>query len=76
MGLLSSLILLPLRGPMDGALWVARQILDAADSERNNPATLRALLETLEAQLLSGEITEEDYEVMEIEILERLQAIR
>ena len=73
MGLLRSIILLPLRGPMDGALWVTGQILTAAETEMNDPGTLRRALLSLEQDLLAGRIGEDDYDIAETEILMRLR---
>ena len=74
MGLLRNLLLLPLKGPMDGALWVTRKIVETAEAEVNNPATLRKSLQILEWDLMAGRITEEDYDLAETQILLRLKA--
>jgi hypothetical protein len=73
MGLLTSLLLLPVSGPLSGALWVARQIAEAAESERNSPAALRAALHEAEARLISGELSEVEYDALETVLLERLR---
>ena len=75
MGLLRSLVLLPLKGPMDAALWVTGQILTAAEEEMNDPGTLRRALLALEQDLLAGRISEEDYDAAETQILLRLRGI-
>ena len=41
MGLLRSLLLLPIKSPMDGALWVTQRIVETAETEVGDPATLR-----------------------------------
>lgn len=73
MGLLSKLLLSPIKGPMDGALWVARKVAETAEAELNDPATLRKQLAFLEQELLNGRISEEDYEAAEEDILMRLK---
>lgn len=74
MGLLANLLLLPVKGPADGALWVARKIAEAAESERNDPAALRAALREAERRLLDGSLSEEAYDEIEDDILRRLKA--
>ncbi|MFA8442736.1 gas vesicle protein GvpG [Yoonia sp.] len=73
MGLLRSLLSLPVKGPIDGTLWVARQIQDAADKELNDPAALRKALAALETQLLAGAISEEEYDQAETRLLLRIK---
>lgn len=73
MGLLRSLLSLPVKGPIDGTLWVARQIQDAADKELNDPAALRKALAALETQLLAGAISEEEYDEAETRLLLRIK---
>ncbi len=73
MGLLRSLLSLPVKGPVDGTLWVARKIQEAADNERNDPAALRKALAALETQLLAGLISEDEYDVAETDLLLRIK---
>ena len=73
MGLLRSLLSMPVKGPIDGTLWVARQIQDAADKELNDPAALRKALAALETQLLAGAISEEEYDEAETRLLLRIK---
>jgi len=75
MGLLRSLLLLPVKGSLDGVLWVAGQIQDAALSEINDPSTLRKALQDLENDLIAGRISEEAYDEAETSILMRLRGI-
>lgn len=75
MGLLSSLILLPVKGPMDGAVWVANKVNESVQQEWNNPASIRKALVSLEKQLLAGEISEDAYDAAETELLLRLKAL-
>lgn len=73
MGLLRSILALPVKGPVNGALLIARKVEEAANKELNDPATLRKSLERLERQLLSGEISEEAYDQAETALLLRLR---
>jgi hypothetical protein len=76
MGLISRLLLLPVSAPVSGAFWVARQIAESVESERNSPAALRDALRAAEAALIAGEIGEEEYEEIETDLLERLRMAR
>jgi hypothetical protein len=52
-------------------------IRDAADKERLiTEESVKQKLQEFQLQLQDGEITEEQYEVMEIQLIERLKAIR
>jgi hypothetical protein len=73
MGLLSRLLLLPASAPVSGSLWVARQIADCVERERNAPAALREALRAAEAALIAGDLSEEAYEAIETDLLERLR---
>lgn len=73
MGVLTKLLTLPVRGPVDSLVWVARQITEHADQERNSPAVLRASLAEAERQLLAGDIDEETYDAIELDLLTRLR---
>ncbi len=73
MGLLSRILLAPLNLPMSSTLWLAQKLSEAAEAERDNPATLRAALKDAERLLLTGEISEDDYDEIETDILLRLK---
>lgn len=76
MGLLSRLLFLPVSAPLSGSLWVAKQIADSVERERNSPAALRQALREAEARLIAGDLSEEDYEILETDLLLRLQGTR
>lgn len=73
MGLFTTLLTLPVSAPIHGAMWAARKINDLAHEQYDDPEFIRAELVALEGQLLAGEITEEEYEEVEIVLLTRLQ---
>lgn len=73
MGLLRSILALPIKAPVSGPLWIARQIAEAAEKERNDPARLRAALREAEAALLAGDLSEEAYDAIEDDLLARLR---
>ncbi|TKD17476.1 gas vesicle protein [Rhodobacter capsulatus] len=73
MGLLRKLLLAPVDLPITGALWIIEKIAEAAEGELTDPGTVRRLLRGLEQQLEAGEITEEEYELAEEILLDRLK---
>ncbi|MDX8351422.1 gas vesicle protein GvpG [Cognatiyoonia sp. IB215182] len=76
MRILRGLLTLPIAGPINSGIWVARKIHETAEAELNNPAALRKALVNLEEQLLAGAISEADYDLAEADILLRLKAIQ
>ncbi|MDX8348470.1 gas vesicle protein GvpG [Cognatiyoonia sp. IB215446] len=76
MGVLRGLLALPIAGPINGGIWVARKIYETAEAELNDPAVLRKELVNLEQELLDGTISEADYDLAEADILLRIKAIQ
>ncbi|MEU2438021.1 gas vesicle protein GvpG [Streptomyces rubradiris] len=72
MGLISELVMLPL-APVRGGAWAIRQVLQEAERIYYDPAAIRAELARLEEQLMAGEITEEEFDRREDELLDRLE---
>ncbi|MGW2488072.1 gas vesicle protein GvpG [Streptomyces sp. NPDC001606] len=72
MGLIGEVLLLPF-APVRGTGWVVRQLLREAERIYYDPATVRAELARLEERLEAGEITEEEFERREDELLDRLE---
>ncbi|WNM33534.1 gas vesicle protein GvpG [Streptomyces sp. Li-HN-5-11] len=72
MGLISEVLLLPF-APARGSAWAIRQVLREAERIYYDPATVRAELAQLEEQLQAGEITEEEFDRREDELLDRLE---
>jgi cytochrome c-type biogenesis protein CcmH/NrfG len=72
MGILRSLLTLPVTGPLQGALWVAGRIHEAADRELSDPVAIRRALRELEIDLEAGRLDEETFEAAEAVLLERL----
>lgn len=76
MGLLTSLLTLPVTGPAKAAWWIAETLHERALAELNDPKAIKAEIAALEKRLLAGEITEEDYEEAELALLTRLRDIQ
>ncbi|MER6978486.1 gas vesicle protein GvpG [Streptomyces carpinensis] len=72
MGLLSEVVLLPL-APARASGWVIKQVLREAERVYYDPAAVRAELAQLEERLEAGEITEEEFDRQEDELLDRLE---
>jgi uncharacterized membrane protein len=71
-GLIGEVLMLPL-APVRGSAWAIRQVLNEAERIYYDPATVRAELARLEEQLNAGEITEEEFDRREDELLDRLE---
>lgn len=74
MGLFKGLALLPL-APVQGVVWVARQIQEQVDRELLDPQVVLQELAELQAAADQGLISEEQYLEAENELLDRLEAI-
>ena len=75
MGFLTGLILLPL-APLRGTIWIAEKLAEVAERELDDEAAVRRLLVEAEIAFESGELTEVEYELVEDELLERLELAR
>lgn len=76
MSMLGTLLGLPVMGPLGGVSWIAGKLREAVLAEALDPARIEAGLRKLEKRLDAGEITEEEYDVAEAELLAELRAIR
>lgn len=72
MGLMTGLLTLPL-APLRGTAWVIDQVILHAERETYDPAPVRAELAELEKALVEGRIDEEEFDVREDELLDRLE---
>ena len=73
MGLLTGLLTLPL-APVRGTMWIAERLLEEAERELNDPAALEQQLLEAEEQYERGEISEDEFERIEDDLLRRLTA--
>ncbi len=76
MGLLRTLLTLPVSLPIAGIGWVAHQITEAVEQQWFDPKRVEAALLVLERRLEAGDITETEFEAAEAEQLAELAAIR
>ena len=75
MGLFTGLLLLPL-APLRGTIWIAEKLADVAERELSDETAIRRLLVEAEGALEAGELSEDEYEQVEDELLDRLEALR
>ena len=71
MGLLTGLLTLPL-APVRATAWIAERVAEQAAREMGDEAAIRRELAELETSHALGEITDEEYEHLEDELLEQL----
>jgi hypothetical protein len=68
------LLLLPL-APVRGTIWLAEKLAAYAEHELSDEQAIRALLLEAEAAVEAGELSEDDYDRIEDELLDRLDAV-
>ncbi len=76
MGLLSSLLLLPIAGPVHGLRFLLEKIKPRLDADLMYEGQVTAELMAIALQHDLGEISDEEYAERETELLDRLNAIR
>lgn len=74
MGLLTGLLTLPL-APVRGTMWVAERLVEQAELELDDERNVRLALAEAERQYELGELSEEELERIEDELLDRLQEV-
>ena len=75
MGLISGILGLPV-APLRGTIWVAEQILEAAEEEYYDPARIKEQLEAVERARAAGELTEDEATELEDALVDRLMESR
>ena len=71
MGLITGLITLPL-APVRGTVWIAERLLEEAERQLNDPEAIEQQVLDAEARNERGEITDDELEQIEDELLRRL----
>ena len=71
MGLISSIFKLPL-APVTGTVWIAEKVLEQAEAQYYDESAIQSQLREIEAAREAGDISEDDAEQAEEELLERL----
>ena len=73
--MLMKLLLSPIMGPINGVVWIAEKIEERTNTEFDDQENLNKQLLTLQLSLDMGDITEEEYDAQEEEILLKLQEL-
>ena len=76
MGLLTTLLFLPIAGPAKGLMFILEQIKERVDVEQLDEGLVEDHLVALSLRHDFGEIDDADYFVQEAALLEHLNAIR
>ena len=74
MGLITGLITLPL-APVRGVAWIGEQIAEEADRQLDAESRIRRELGTLELEHELGDLSDEEFERREDELLEQLEEV-
>ncbi|MDY7024637.1 MAG: gas vesicle protein GvpG [Cyanobacteriota bacterium] len=69
------LLTFPITGPLDGILWIGEQLLERASTELDDQENLQKQLLALQLAFDLGDISEEDFEIQEEELLLKIQAL-
>jgi hypothetical protein len=79
MGLLTDVLLLPITGPIRGLRFIAEQVKDQVDAERDpvrRAEQVQAELIRLGVRRDLGQISEDEYAAQEAALLEQLNALQ
>lgn len=76
MGLLTSILLAPFTGPVDGAMWTIDKVQRAVEEELTDDTPIKEDLMRLQLELEAGDIDDDEYVVREARIMERLREVR
>lgn len=76
MGILTNLLMLPVSGPLRGAVWIAQKLAEQAEHELYDEGAIRGQLQELEMRFDIGEMSEEEYIAAEESLLARMREIR
>ena len=73
--MLLRLLTLPITGPVEGIIWIGEQILERASGELDSKENLQKQLLALQLAYDLGDISEEDYDAQEEELLLAIEAL-
>ncbi|MFB2919593.1 gas vesicle protein GvpG [Aerosakkonema funiforme] len=69
------LLLFPIMGPITGLAWIGQQIQERANTEYDATENLHKQLLALQLAFDIGDISEEEFEIQEEELLLKIQAL-
>ena len=73
--MLLKLLFAPVLGPIEGVSWIANKLLEQADVATNDLESLQKQLLALQLSFDMGDLSEEDFEAQEEELLLAIQTI-
>lgn len=76
MGILGRILSLPVRGPLEGVLWVAQKIEQEAKAGQWDHGKIIAALSELELELDLGKIDLDEYDMREASLLHLLKELQ
>jgi hypothetical protein len=76
MGLLSSILLAPFTGPVNGALWTIEKVQRVVEEQLTDDTPVKEELMQLQLQLEAGEIDDDEYVIREADLMHRLRDVR
>ncbi|WP_017721719.1 gas vesicle protein GvpG [Kamptonema formosum] len=69
------LLTFPVSGPLGGIIWIGEQLLERASAELDDQQNLQKQLLALQLAFDIGDISEEEFEIQEEELLLKIQAL-
>ncbi|CAD5971376.1 Putative gas vesicle synthesis protein, GvpG-like [Planktothrix tepida] len=69
------LLCFPVTGPLNGLIWIGEKIEERANTEYDDTENLHKLLLSLQLAYDMGNISEEEFEIQEEELLLKIQAL-
>ncbi len=68
------LLTFPISGPLGGIIWIAEQLQERANADLDDAQNLQKQLLALQLAFDLGDVSEEDFEIQEEELLLKIQA--
>ncbi len=69
------LLLSPVTAPFEGVIWIGEQLLEHAEAELDDKENVSKRLLALQLEFDLGDISEEEFEAQEEELLLQIQAL-
>ncbi|WP_392535574.1 gas vesicle protein GvpG [Nostoc sp. C117] len=73
--MLGKILLLPVMGPISGLMWIGEQIQERTNTEYDAQENLHKQLLSLQLKFDMGELSEEEFDTQEEELLLKIQAL-
>ncbi|QLE43831.1 gas vesicle protein [Nostoc sp. C052] len=73
--MLGKILLLPVMGPISGLMWIGEQIQERTNTEYDAQENLHKQLLSLQLKFDMGELSEEEFDAQEEELLLKIQAL-